>query len=84
MKGGRKAQMELDTEEKEVLIKEMPDGSFEAWIDKDGDGIFDTPIARVAIGGMSAIWWLAIGLVILLAAGFLIVLFARQRRKRFS
>ncbi|MFA5586515.1 MAG: hypothetical protein WDA02_08235 [Saccharofermentanales bacterium] len=84
VKDGRKAQMELDTEEKEVLIKEMPDGSFEAWIDKDGDGIFDTPIARVAIGGMSAIWWLAVGLVVLLAAGFLIVFFARQRRERFS
>ncbi len=45
-KADKKGRLDIDTDEKEVLIKETPGGDIEAFTDPDDDGVFDTPIAQ--------------------------------------
>ncbi len=82
-KSDQSRRMDIQTDENEVLLKETNDGNVEAFIDPDGDGIFDTPIARVDFGKgkKNALLYvlIVIGIVALAAAlGLLII-----RRKKW-
>lgn len=81
-KGGEKVRVDLDTSREEVLIKEKPDGSFDILIDKDGDGVFDTPVAQASSASKFPIGWLAALVLMLLIAGFLFVLYRRRKEPR--
>jgi len=77
-KGNQEASVEIKTDQTEVLIKENENGNIEAYIDTDGDGVFETPISKADFkqkDDTALIWALSIGIpgLIIVVAGILII-----------
>lgn len=81
-KSDGKVQVNLDTEEKEVLIKDKGKDGVEVFIDADGDGFFETSIGRSALKGNKVLPIVILVVIVLIAllVGFLI--FQRSRSVR--
>lgn len=82
-KDGRKARVHLGKVEGGVLVKERPDGSFEILVDKDGDGVFETVVAKVSFVNKLVNWMIAAGVLLLLIAGFFFLLSRRRKESRW-
>ncbi|MFA5586514.1 MAG: cohesin domain-containing protein [Saccharofermentanales bacterium] len=78
---GGKVRVDLDTEEKEVLIQDRGKEGLEVFIDADGDGVFETSIGRFALRG-NRVFLIAALIVLGLSACLIGFLIYRRRRKR--
>lgn len=78
---GGKVRVDLDTEEKEVLIKDRGKEGLEVFIDADGDGVFETSIGRFALKG-NRVFLIVVLIVLGLSACLIGFLIYRRRRER--
>lgn len=70
--------VKIDTDKKEVLLKEDEGGSMGAYIDSDGDGTFETSLSQRKIN-QDLILMVAIGIAVMAAIVLLLILWRRKR-----